>query len=118
MSCLERFVERHETSCLSCLQQRLELACIATLDEEAIRIVPIGQLNLPGLYSLRPETARKMLRSACAAAIGVGVERQIDSAWTITQLLELARTEMVSQGAGNVVKAGLPHHSIIEQTFH
>jgi hypothetical protein len=75
----------------------LELASLAAFDEEAVRIVPSGQLNSTGLYSLCPETARKMLRGAWATAIGVGVERQIDSAWAVTQLLELAGIEMASQ---------------------
>ena len=34
---------RHGTSWASSLQQRLELACIAFLDEEAVRIVTLGQ---------------------------------------------------------------------------
>ena len=59
-----------------------------------------------------------MLRGARATAIGIGVKGHIDSAWSVTQLLELASVEMVSERAGDVMKAGLPQHGIVEETFH
>jgi hypothetical protein len=36
-----------------------------------------------------------MLRGAWATAIGIGIASQIDSAWSVTQFLELASVEMV-----------------------
>jgi len=58
-----------------------------------------------------------VLRSLLAAAVGVGIKGQVDGSGTVAQLPELARIELGSQRAGDVVKAGLPQRSVVEQTL-
>ena len=50
----------------------------------------------------------QQLRGLLTALVGIDIEGEIDSAWTITELAELAAVEMGAQRAGHVVKAGLP----------
>src|SRR5262245_30912171 len=49
------------------------------------------------------------------AAVAVGIKSQIDGPGGVAELVELVRIEMGSQGAGNVVKPGLPKYGAIEQ---
>src|SRR5260370_13434110 len=51
------------------------------------------------------------------AAIGVGIKGQIDGSHAIAQLTKLVWVELSSHRAGNVVKAGLPQHGVVEQPF-
>ena len=52
-----------------------------------------------------------------AAAVAVGIKGQIDGSGTVAELPKLARIEMGSQRAGDVVKAGLPQHGVVEQAL-
>jgi len=52
-----------------------------------------------------------------AAAVAVRIKGQIDGSGTVTELPKLARIEMSSQRAGDVVKAGLPQRSVVEQAL-
>ncbi len=63
------------------------------------------------------ETVGKRLRRLLAAAIAVGVKGQIDGSRAVAELPKLARIEMGSQRAGDVLKSGLPHRGIVEQSF-
>ena len=62
-----------------------------------------------------PETACEPLRCLLAAAVGVRIEGQIDGSGTVAELPKLARIEMGSHRAGDVVKTGLPQHGVVEQ---
>ena len=55
------------------------------------------------------------LRRLLAAAVGVGIKGQIDGSRGVAELPKLARIEMGSQRAGDVLKTGLPQHGIVEQ---
>jgi hypothetical protein len=59
---------------MSRLQETLELVGVATLDEEAIRVVSVGQGYTPSGHALRPETARHPLSRLLTALVGVGIE--------------------------------------------
>ena len=63
------------------------------------------------------EPAGKRLRRLLAAAVAVGIKGQIDGSGTVAELPELARIEMSSHRAGDVVKTGLPQHGVVEQTL-
>ena len=99
------------------LQQRLELTRIAALDKEAVRIMAVGQRDGANVYALLGEPAGKRLRRLLAAAVRVGIKGQIDGSRTVAELPKLARIEMGSHRAGDVVKAGLPQDGVVEQTL-
>src|SRR5277367_3597509 len=107
---------QHETSWQSRLQQRLELARVATLDKEAVRVVAIWQRDDTDVHALFPEPAGKQLRRLLAAAVRIGIKGQIDGSRTVAQLAILLPVEMTSHRTGDVVKTGLPQHGVIEQT--
>ena len=56
------------------LQQKLKLSRIATLDEEAVGILSVGQGDASSDHTLCPEAARQPLRRLLAACVGVGIE--------------------------------------------
>ena len=93
---------------MSSLQHLLELVGITALSEKAIRVVPVRQLHAPRRHPLRPEAPRHALRRVLATAVGGGIESQIDGPHTVTQLLKLARVEMGTQRAGDLVESCLP----------
>ena len=100
------------------LQQGLELPRIAALHKEAVRIVALGQRDPASVYALLSEpVVQSALRRLLAAAVGVGVKGQIDGSGAVAELPKLARIEMGSQRAGDVVKSGLPQHGIVEQAL-
>ena len=76
--------------------------------------MPIGQDDAANVYSLRPEPARKRLRSTPAAAVRISIEGQVDGPTAIAQLLELTRVQMIAQRAGDIAKTGLPQHGVVE----
>lgn len=78
----------------------------------------IGQEDAASGDALRPETMCKQLRGLLAATVGIDIEGEIDRARAVTQLLKLASVEMRAQRAGDVAKAGLPQHGIVEQSFN
>src|SRR5580658_8875686 len=63
------------------------------------------------------EPAGKRLRRLLTTAIRVVVKGNIDSSRGVAELPKLARIEMGSQRAGDVLKSGLPHRGIVEQPF-
>ena len=63
------------------------------------------------------EPVGERLRRLLAAAVGVGIKGQIDGSRTVAELPKLARVEMSSQRAGDVVKTGLPQDGVVEQTL-
>jgi hypothetical protein len=77
--------------------------------------VTMGQEDAASGDTLRLETMCQPLRSLLAAAIGIGIEGEIKGARALAQLLKLIGIEMDAQGTGEVVKAGLPQHGIVEQ---
>src|SRR6202022_814326 len=60
----------------------------------------------------------QLLRRLWAAAVGIGIEAEIDGARAVAQLLKLTGVEMGSQRTSEVVKTGLPQNGIVEQTLH
>jgi len=68
-------------------------------------------------YALMPQPVGKGLGRALPAAVGIGIEGQIDDSLAFAQLLKLARIEMGSQRAGEVMKTGLPDCGVVEQTL-
>ena len=95
----------------------MELSRIAALDEERVWILALGQEHLASGDALRPETMCELLRGLLAAAVGINIEGEINSARAVAQLLKLAGVEMRAQRAGEVAKACLPQHGIIEQSL-
>jgi hypothetical protein len=59
----------------------------------------------------------KRLRRLLTTAIRVVVKGNIDGSRGVAELPKLARIEMGSQRAGDVLKSGLPHRGIVEQPF-
>src|SRR6266849_2123147 len=53
-----------------------------------------------------------------AAAVGIGIEAQIDGPRAVAHLLQLTGVEISSQRTGDVVKTGLPQNGVVEQTLH
>ena len=51
------------------------------------------------------------------AAVLVGVKGQIHGSRTVAELAELACIQVGAQRAGDVMKSGLPHRGIVEQTL-
>ena len=78
---------------------------------------PSGSETRANVYALLAEPAGKRLRRLLAAAVGVGIKGQIDGSRAVAELSKLVRIEMVSHRAGDVVKAGLPQHGVVEQTL-
>jgi hypothetical protein len=93
---------------MSRLQETLKLVGVATLDEEAIGVVSVGQGYAPRGHPLSPETPRHPLRCVLAAPIGVGIESQVDGPRAIAQLLKLSRVELVAHRTGDMVESCLP----------
>src|ERR1700731_782421 len=60
---------------------------------------------------------RQVMGSLLSASVHVRIKRHIDGPGSTAQLAELARVQVRSQRAGNVVKSGLPHSGIVEQSF-
>jgi hypothetical protein len=110
--------EQRKTSWPGSLQQRLELARIATLNEEAVGIMAIGQSDSTNVHALLSEPAGQRVRRLLATAVGIGIEGQIDGSATLGQLSILVSIEVISHRAGDVVKAGLPQHDIVEQALY
>jgi hypothetical protein len=52
-----------------------------------------------------------------AAAVAVGIKSQIDGSGSVAELPKLARVEVGSQRAGNVVETRLPKHGVVEQAL-
>ena len=76
------------------LQQRLELTRIAVLDEEAVRIVAVGQRYGTHIYALLGEPAGKRLRRLLTTAVAISIKGQVDGSRTVAELPELARIEI------------------------
>src|SRR5580693_7861332 len=112
-----RACELRGRSSLSGLQQQLKLTSIAALHKEAVGIVALGQRDSASVHALLSEPVGKRLRRLLTTAIRVVVEGQIDGSRGIAELPKLARIEMGSQRARNVLKSGLPHRGIVEQPF-
>jgi len=53
-----------------------------------------------------------------AAAVGIGIEAEIDGARAVAQLLPLTGVEMGSHSASDVMKTGLPQNGVVEQPLH
>src|SRR5215831_6792428 len=53
--------------------------------------------------------------ASLATAVGVCIEGEINRAWAVAQLLQLAGIQMCAQRASDVAKARLPQHGIVEQ---
>src|ERR1019366_2064337 len=99
-----------ERSSLRRLQQGPELACVAALHKETVRIVALGQRDQTSRDASFPEPSQEALRCLLAAAVAVGIEGEIDGSGSVAELPKLARIELGSQRAGDVAKAGLPQH--------
>src|ERR1035437_10217609 len=113
-----RACEPHGRPSLRRLQQGLELTRIAVPGQEAVRIVARGQRYGTHTHVEPSEAAGKRLRRFLTAAIRIGIKGQIDGSGAIAQLPKLACVEMVSQRAGNVLEAGLPQCSVVEQALN
>src|ERR1035441_1975820 len=83
--------EQYETSWQGRLQQRLKLARIAVPDEEAVRVVAIGQRDSANIHALLSDLAGKRLCCRPTTAVCVGIENQIDGSRMVAQLPELDR---------------------------
>ena len=95
----------------------MELSRIAALDEERVWILALGQEDTPSGDALHPETLCELLRGLLAAAVSIDIEAEINGARTIAQLLKLVNAEMRAERTGDVAKASLPQHHIVEQSL-
>ena len=77
-----------------------------------------GQHDVASEYAGRSETSGQLLRRLCAAAVGIGIEAEIDGARAVAQLLKLTDIEMGSERTSDVMKTGLPQNGVVEQTFY
>jgi len=64
------------------------------LDEEAVRILAVGQHHGTDVDTLLSETAGKRLRRFLAAAVRIGIKGQIYGSPTVAELTELARIQI------------------------
>ena len=64
------------------------------------------------------EPAGKRLRRLLTTAVRVVVKCNIDGSRGVAELPKLARIEMGSQRAGDVLKSGLLHRGVVEQPFN
>ncbi len=74
-----------------------------------------GQEHAASGDALCAETLCQSLRGLLAAAVGIDVEGEINRARAVAQLLKLAGVQMRAQRAGDMAKARLPQHRIVEQ---
>lgn len=77
----------------------------------------LGQEDTARGNTLRVKTTGQLLGGLLAALVVIDVEGEIDGARAVAQLEKLVRVEMSSQRTGDVVKACLPQHGIVEQPF-
>ena len=75
----------------------------------------VGQRYGTYVYTLLGELAGKPLSRLLTTAVLIGIKSQIDGSGGIAELPELARIEMGSQRAGDVVKPGFPKYGAVEQ---
>ena len=78
----------------------------------------IGQQYAASRETLRPEMPCESLRGSLATAVSICIEGEINRAWAVAQLLQLAGIQMCAQRASEVAKARLPQHGIIEQPLN
>src|SRR5215471_3137106 len=91
----------------------------ATVYEEAVGIVAIGQLHGKLFDPVRLQTLGELTRGFLSAAIGIGIERQIDAAHgAVAKLADLSGIQARSQRTGDVAKSCLPQSGPIKQTLH
>src|SRR5688500_1211075 len=102
------------TSWMRRLQQRAELTCVTALREEAVRIMAVGQAHDPNRSVCTSELRGQTSGGLKTAAVGVGIESQIDSSMAAAQLLKLTCVQTISQRTSDVVKTGLPEHGVVE----
>ena len=67
---------------------------IAVLDEEAVRILAIGQRHGTDVHTLLGEPAGKRLGRFLAAAVRIGIKGQVDGSPAVAELVELAGIEI------------------------
>ena len=67
---------------------------IAALDEEAVRIMAVGQSHGTYVDTLLGQAASKRLSRLLTTAMGIGGEGQIHGSWTVADLAELAGIEV------------------------
>src|ERR1700694_4810907 len=70
-----------------------------------------------GTDIVRAKALRQLLSGPLSAAVGVGVEAEIDGSPCFTQLPELIGVEMCTQGTGHVGEARMTQRRIVEQAF-
>ena len=98
----------------------MKLSRITALDEERVWILALGQEDTPSGDALHPKTLCELLRGLrglLAAAVSIDIEAEINGARTIAQLLKLVNAEMRAERTGDVAKASLPQHHIVEQSL-
>ena len=91
----------------------------AAVDEEAVGVVTIGQINREGFDAVRPQTLGELTGGPLPAAVGIGVESQVNSTrGSVAQLMRLHGIQASPQGAGDIMKPRLPQDSLVEQALH
>ena len=91
----------------------------AAVYEEAVGIVAIGQLHGKRFDPVRLQTLGELTGGLLPAAIGIGIERQMDGAHgAVAKLANLSGIQARSQRAGDVVQSCLPQDRPIEHAFH
>ena len=78
----------------------------------------LGQEDATGSDTLHTQTMGQLQRRVLAALIGIDIEGEINSAWSVAKLSKLVRVEMGAQRTGEVVKTRLPQHRIVEQSLN
>jgi hypothetical protein len=69
----------------------LKLAGITALDEEAVRIMAVGQRDGAHVYALLGKPADKRLSRLLTTAVAIGIKDEVDRSRTAAELAKLAR---------------------------
>jgi hypothetical protein len=79
---------------VSGLQQRLKLSRVATLNEKGVGIVALGEEDAAGSDTMHTQKMGQLQCRVLAALIGIDIEGEINSAWSVAKLSKLVRVEM------------------------
>src|SRR5258708_5519897 len=91
----------------------------ATVEEKAVGVVTVGQLNRKGFDLAGPQALGELAGGSLPPAVVIGVESQVNGTrGSVAQLMKLSSIQTSPHRAGDVVKSCLPESGPIEQAFH
>jgi len=91
----------------------------AAVDEEAVGVVTVGQVNRKGFDPVRPQTLGELTGCSLPATVVIGVESQVDGTrGSVAQLMKLSGIQASPQRASDIVESCLPQSGPIKQALH